>query len=212
MKAHQITFREIHKSDYNTLSKLISDTWNFEKYCSPKVARKMSMLYLFSCLTNQTFTCVAENNGEAVGIIMGKDEEKHRKPLKYVFRELFSLISVIFSKEGRKVLKFFHEFDKIDKALLEKCGMFFEGELAFFAVRSDQQGTGIGKNLYNRFLDYMNSQDIESFFLFTDSSCNYGFYEHQGIDRLEATKFSLRPYSEEDMMFYLYGTNNRLDS
>lgn len=204
MRSQQIQFRDLQPSDYNALAKLISDTWDFEKFCSIKVANYMSKLYLASSLANQTYICIAENNDEVVGIITGRNEEKHRTPFKYILSEFKYLLPIMLSKEGRSVLKFFSEFDKIDKALLEKSDRFFEGELSFFAVRSDQRGLGIGKRLYTKFLTYMESQDIDNFFLFTDSSCNYGFYDYQGLNKLEETEFSLRPLVDEDMLFFLY--------
>ena len=32
-------------------------------------------------------------------------------------------------------------------------------------------------------LDYLKEQKLDEFYLFTDTSCNYGFYEHQGMRR-----------------------------
>lgn len=37
--------------------------------------------------------------------------------------------------------------------------------------------------LFQTALEYMKAQKINEFYLFTDTSCNYGFYEHQGMKR-----------------------------
>ena len=207
MKQSNVHFREIQRSDYKALEKIIRDTWNYERFCSPDSANRMSKLFLASCLANQTFTCVAERDGEAVGIIMGKNEKKHRTPLRYTIRQIGATASMFCTKERRQVFKFFYGIDKLDSALLAQSGQVFDGELAFFAVRSDQRGTGIGKELFNKLLDYLKSQSIRNFYLYTDNTCNFGFYEHQGMKRIGEQEFNLQPYSNEDVQFFLYGYN-----
>ncbi|MHA0856086.1 GNAT family N-acetyltransferase [Paenibacillus sp. CMAA1364] len=199
-----IRFREIQRSDYTALEKIISDTWGYEQFCSHHVAKRLSKVYLASCLANQTFTCVAENNGEVVGIIMGKYEKKHRTHVRLAIGQFFAIVGMLRTKAGRQVAKMYGGIDKLDKALLVESKQTFDAELAFFAIRADQRGTGIGNELFNRLLVDMRTQKVQDFYLFTDSSCNFGFYEHQGMARIGEKKFSLKPYLDEEMQFYLY--------
>lgn len=74
----QIILREYQKTDHQALENIVREAWKYDRFCSPKTAAKMAKVYLSSCLTNQTFTKVAEINGEPVGIIMGKDIENHK--------------------------------------------------------------------------------------------------------------------------------------
>ena len=76
-------------------------------------------------------------------------------------------------------------------------------KLVFFAVQEDQRGTGIGKNLLNGVLNYMQCEKINRFYLYTDSSCNYGFYESQGFKRKGEKNYSLSPYKTEAMRFFI---------
>lgn len=205
MKKNHIEFREIRPSDYSALEQIISDTWDYERFCSQKVARKMSRLYLASCLTNQNFTCVAVNDGEPVGVIMGKDERNHRSKIRNNIRCLAAGIAILMSKEGRQVAKVFKSFETLDKELLKESGQLFDGELAFFAIRDDQRGLGIGKQLFDRVLSFMKSQSIKNFYLYTDATCNFGFYEHQGMERLNERSCNLNPFVDEEILFFLYG-------
>lgn len=204
---NNIYFRQINSSDYNSIEKIISDTWGYERFCTPKIAKRMAKLYLASCLANQTFTCVAVNNGKPVGIIMGKNEKKHHAPIRYLVMQFLGVTAMISTKEGRRISKLFQGFQELDKELLAKSGKNFDGELAFFAVRSDQRGTGIGKKLFIRLLAYMKSQNIKNFYLYTDSTCNYGFYEHQGMKRINEKIYNLKHYSKKDLLFFLYEYN-----
>ena len=37
--------------------------------------------------------------------------------------------------------------------------------------------------LFQAVLDYLKEQKLDEFYLFSDTSCNYGFYEHQRMRR-----------------------------
>lgn len=205
MKKRNIEFREIRHSDYRALEKIISDTWNYERFCSQKTAKKLSRVYLASCLTGQDFTCVAVRDGVPVGVIMSKDERRHGARLGYSVRCLTAGIAMLMSKEGRRVSAMYKGIAVLDEELLTDSGQSFDGELVFFAIKDDQRGMGIGKELFDRALHFMKSRGIKNFYLYTDVSCNFGFYEHQGMKRLNERKYSLRPYINDEMMFFLYG-------
>lgn len=201
---HKITFRSIKASDYPALERILCDTWKYEQFCSSACARTMAKLYLASCLVEQTFTQVALRNNEPVGVIMGKNEQEHRPSLRYIIRLVSTGILMFTKKEGRKIAKLFGGFEQIDKNLLAECKTNFDGQLAFFVVRDDQRGSGIGKQLYQSFLAYLEKEDLHSFYLYTDTKCNYKFYEHQGLIRLKETTTRLNLNTKEEIHFFLY--------
>ena len=82
-------------------------------------------------------------------------------------------------QRGRAVSQIFQNVNEIDEQLLRGCKKTYPAELALFAVRSSCQGKGIGKKLFHSALAYLKQQGLDEFYLFTDTSCNYGFYEHQ---------------------------------
>lgn len=137
-------------------------------------------------------------------VIMGKNRVTHRKPLRFLIRQGVAVVQIAMSKEGHKIGKMFGKIDQVDEILLKSTRTNFDGELAFFVVDGNQRGSGVGKQLYQQFLDYMTSENLKTFFLFTDTTCNYGFYEHQGLKRLAEETLDL-PQLQENMHFYLYG-------
>lgn len=205
MSQNNIEYREIRKEDYDALAKIIRKTWEYDKFCSAKTAQRMSKIYLASCLNVQTYTCVAVDNGEPVGIIMGRDEKNPNRSFKHSFHLFRTIFPMMMSREGRKVAKMFGGIEKIDKLLLEETGVSFGGELAFFVLRDDQRGKGIGKELFNRVVNYMKARKITNFYLYTDCTCNFGFYEHQGMKRLGEKIFDLKPHTDKTMDFFIYG-------
>lgn len=68
----KMEFREFRKEDIPALEGIIRQTWNYDKFASPKTAQKLARVFLSSCLANQTFSQVAVENGKPVGIILGK--------------------------------------------------------------------------------------------------------------------------------------------
>lgn len=201
---NNLILRPIKKSDYKELERIVKETWQYETFCSPKVAKKMARLYLASCLTNQSFTCVAEKDGTAVGIIMGHNKNFKKAPFKYTLRTIFSYLSIIITNEGRKTTKIYKGISDIDKELLESCGKDFKGELAFFVLDAKVRGEGIGAKLFSQLVSYMKSQEIDNFYLYTDTSCNYGFYEHKGMRRISEKTLDFRPFRKDKMSFFLY--------
>lgn len=57
-------------------------------------------------------------------------------------------------------------------------------EIELFLVAASARGHGIGGGLWRRAMDALASAGVERFFLHTDSSCDVGFYDHQGLDRV----------------------------
>ena len=178
-----LQLREYQKNDFIALKNIIRKTWRYDEFSSPKTASRLADVFLSSCLANHTYTRVAEIDGKPAGIIMAKNIEEHHAPLRYRIRQWRAILSVMLFKEGRKVSGIFGGVNDIDKALLAEAQTQYQGEVAFFAVSSSVRGKGVGKMLYRKMLDYMRAHSIEKFFLFTDTSCNYGFYEHQGMQR-----------------------------
>ena len=199
---NNIKLRELKKEDVPALEDVIRKTWNYDRFATPKTARKLAKVYLATCLTNQTYTRVAEVNGVPVGLILGKDIEKHHCPPKYRLRQISALCGLLISKEGREILNFYKNVDDIDNRLLRQCSKDYKGE---FALSPEYRGLGIGKMLFRCLLAYMESRSISDFYLYTDTSCNFGFYEHQGMVRQQQYKHLVHMKGQKgELEFYLY--------
>lgn len=201
----EIILREFQTEDAKEIQQMIAKAWHYNDFCSPKTACKLAKVFLSSCLANQTYTQVAVWKGVPVGVIMAKNSKIHSCPMKYRIKQALAIAEVYLSREGRKVSKIFSGVSEIDRQLLEKSQEEYQGELSFFVVSASARGKGIGKKLFDTALDYMKSQNISKFYLFTDTSCNYGFYEHQGmVRRWEKSRTFMVKEQEADMTFFLY--------
>ncbi|MFR0603333.1 GNAT family N-acetyltransferase [Bifidobacterium pseudolongum subsp. globosum] len=59
-----------------------------------------------------------------------------------------------------------------------------QAELELFMVNPDVRGAGVGGALWRQLLAALRSMDVRAFFLHTDSSCDFGFYDHKGLSRV----------------------------
>lgn len=201
----KVEIREYQKQDLKLLENIIRETWKYDKFSSPKTASKLARVFLSSCLANHTFSRVATLDDEPVGIILGKNIAAHKCPLKYRLKQLGAIISLYVSKEGRRVSKIFGNVNGIDKQLLKECGKDYPAELTLFAVSSSCRGQGIGKLLFQSVLDYFKQHNLHEFYLFTDTSCNYGFYEHQEMIRRHEKKHTFQIGRQTaNMNFFIY--------
>lgn len=200
-----ICYREYRKEDKKALENVIRQTWNYDKFASPRTAEKLARLYLASCLANQTYTQTAVADGRAVGIILGKKEQGFHCPFRFRMGQLLALAKLLVGKEGRRILKFYGGIGGLDQELLKRCGKEYQGEVALFAIDPAYRGQGIGKQLFSRLKAYMEKEGILDFYLFTDTSCNFGFYEHQGMIRRQREKKKMTIGGQtNEMEFYLY--------
>ena len=125
--------------------------------------------------------------------------------MKMKIRQVFDIMSLYLCKEGRETSKIFSSVDEIDKKFLENSKKKYDGEVAFFAISSKARGKGIGKKMFCNMLEYMKLQNINDFYLFTDTTCNYGFYEHQGMKRrLEKEHIFNIKGQQAVMNFFIY--------
>lgn len=197
--------RSYQKQDFLPLKHIIRETWHYDQMCSPKTADKLARVFLTSCLTNYTFSQVAVCQGEVVGIILVKNIQKHKCPPDARLRQIRSLLSLYLSREGRKMMKIFGSVNGIDQQLLKENHRSYPAELALFAVSPVCRGKGIGKQLFQAAMNYMKQENLNEFYLFTDTSCNYGFYEHQGMKRCCEKKHIFQVAGQNaEMRFFIY--------
>lgn len=200
-----LEFREYRKEDFKDLQQIIRETWHYDELTTPKIAEKLAKVFLSSCLTNYTYSRVALFDNKAVGIILVNYKEQHKCKFSYRLKQIMSILSLFMHKEGRKVFKIFGSISGIDKVLLEEANLNYDGELALFAVDSKMRGKGVGKELFNSALSYMDEVKMNDFYLFTDTSCNFGFYEHQGMKRRVEKDHTFNIDGQESKMhFYIY--------
>lgn len=202
-------YRNFKESDALRLSEIICDTWGYDKLSkNPEVALLMGKIYLYNCLASQNFNLVAVDNDKPVGIIMG-DTKKKRKSysLSYRLKLIRYYNRMKRYPEGRFILDLFKGFEQLDKEMLEETAKNYEGELVFFVTDKNVRGHHVGSTLYKGFVKECLLHDCTNIFVYTDATCNFGFYEHQGF-----TRVNQRLHSVYDHQFEFYVYEKELDN
>ena len=97
---------------------------------------------------------------------------------------------------------------QIYKELMKKANKDFDGVLTLFVVSEECQGLGIGKKLLSYFFEYEKQNDVKNIYVYTDSKCNYKFYDSQGFIKLNKGTFNVKTINNHfDLDIFLYEYN-----
>lgn len=211
---NEVIYREIEKKDYDAVMLIMNQGFGLYRYVDdPKTLQVFLNLYLQSCLSEKTFSCVAEKGGKVVGVILGKANSRYT-----VVSHLPNILSVLYyntimavkSARYKVSTNDYKNLHKIYRDFLKNRKGEFDGVLTLFAVSEDCRGLGVGKNLLSRLRDYLKENGTKRVYLYTDTTCNYGFYDSQGFERLEQQPLIMTSeHKPMKMTVFLYGYDVR---
>lgn len=199
--------------DYSAALHMVLKTWRYEEWVPEKAVKAMGEFFLANILSESSRIWIAEAGGIPVGIAAVKNNRRKTFKPVYRFRRLLAGARILLGGQGRSEFLQFVKTEELDRELLAASGVEFDAELTFLVVDSAYKGWGIGGRLYRMFTDYMREERLNSFYLFTDSSCDFTFYEHKGLKRLAAKTFYWKENVEGEAVeipeeYYLYGMKN----
>ena len=188
-KKEEITYRDLEKEDYSRLEKIIGETWGFRRRCKDKkVAGLLEKAYWASLLAQADFARAALINGRPVGVVLARREGKGGKNFTMIFRGIFYKIRLAVSQEGRSNLKIFRELNQQNRRMFKEQGEKFDGELIYLNIMRNKKGKGLGSQLWEDAKNYIRNSGGKNFFFFTDTTCDYKFYEKKGCQRIAASE------------------------
>lgn len=185
----RVIYRNILDSDYEIIKQLIGDAFGFTEFIKDKELLDIVLSgYLQDCILDSSFSKVSQMDDKVIGFIFGNaKKDKNRisncdKPLNFNNNEIDLMIS---NEENKNLLKEFSKITDTYKELIKKKENTFQGCIQLFVVYGESRGLGVGKNLIKYLFDYMKSMNVKSLYLFTDTRCNYGFYDSQNFNRID---------------------------
>lgn len=199
-----------NRKDRKETLNLIIETWDYYGWVPRKAVKAMGAYYLYEILSESSAAWVAEVDGQFAGIAAAADKSRRTCHPYYRLCQWLAYVRILLGRVGIDEFFQFVKTQDLDKELLSVTGKKFDAELTLLIAKGNCKGHGIGGALYQKFLNYMQEHDLKTFYLFTDSSCNYGFYEHKGVKRLAHRTFMWRPYEKNKAQYpeeyYLYGS------
>ena len=206
----QIDYRKVREEDYERLEELIRNTWGSKNKYPEKIERARRKASLYHYLSEQNYSCVAVRAGEVVGVLLGRSERLpyYKNKLRDLFPLLINRAKLALSRLGRRILRNNLAEARADRQLLRSAKREFDGELVLFVTDGAMQGRGIGTALLRRFYEFLRQNSSRSFYLFTDTACNFGFYQRKGYRRIAEKRVHYhtpKGITSED--HFLYVTN-----
>ncbi|MBT1165707.1 GNAT family N-acetyltransferase [Bifidobacterium simiarum] len=213
----QVVLRSMRAEDLPSIEHIVGRTWNYEDQVGVATAVRFARIDTCNCLSRRTFMRVADIDGRIAGFIVANDLREPRRDYALIARQIMTIARLALSREGREGLRMFAGYERADARLRQAAkaaGKRYEGEVVLFIVSPEFKGHGVGRRLFGAAMDYFRQRGIEDFFLFTDTSCDFGFYEHRGLIRRCArnVSFSLNGHDQTlDMYIYDDATSHQLE-
>ena len=204
----QVKYRQFQSKDAKDLIEIISDTWAFDKgIANPKQAAHIGYAYLYFCMLQADFTQVAETDGHAVGIIMGRTCGKSVRPwiaLKCLYHAAAMQLGGTYKKIGLQFGSYDKNSDELDRMSGVTKGK-FGAEVALFIVSKKIRGCGVGSELFERLNEFFYNKGIQHYYLHTDSACSYEFYERKGLMRQAEIQTDICYAGVDNIKMFVYG-------
>lgn len=181
-----LMIREVQPNDISAIKKVVTEVWDWVSLIEDKKILDATIgLYLNPVLQESTFGRVAVLNDRVIGVIFGSV-----KGQPYNYRMLqedatsHALTLLGAPETDRKniyeyLTKTYSVYDQLSSDIADS----YDGTLVFLVLASESQGLGVGKSLWLAVKEYFQQNNVESLYLFSDTECNFGFYEHLGFKR-----------------------------
>ncbi|MCL1800878.1 MAG: GNAT family N-acetyltransferase [Promicromonosporaceae bacterium] len=203
-----VIYRDYDDDDAAAVKQIIGQAFTIGSFLtSERMLDSALEVYLRECLAGSSWTQVAELEGRVVGIIMGNIPGQPRVPGVARNRWLLLVNSLLTTARARGHFQELAQTQLIaatEMQLVKRQGR-VKQELTLFAVAESARGLGIGKALYQAFLDYLASYGRGEFYVLTDSKCDVGFYRHLGLSEAEHERLGITYAGEpEELDLYLF--------
>ncbi|NMM99993.1 acetyl transferase [Bifidobacterium sp. DSM 109958] len=189
-----VTLRPLRRDDYPALAGMLRRMWYADPATSEACARRLATIDLHHCLSCSTIATVAECGGEVVGMILARVDADasfgRSTPLnRHVRRVMYEALPLPFSAEGRRGIRDALNMVAVDARLMRGLTGRYDAEIVLFLVDERQRGRGVGRALFDHVMRRFRAGGVRRYFLFTDTTCDVGFYDHRGLTRVreEAT-------------------------
>ncbi len=177
-----IELRPICRSDYRPLAEILDDEWEFHLYSKTK-GLDMAEYYLMHCLHGCNVAEVITVDSRVEGVIVIREAGDDRMD---------------FSDDLQRCLESIRDdpgFDQCMRDLDVICEQYEAfsrdhkrpewAELGLLILSDRNKGKGLGRRLIDEALRTAADRGRTGLFFFTDTDCNFGFYDHMGAVRMD---------------------------
>lgn len=195
-----VHFRRFETRDIARVRDMFSEAFKLGIYSdNPLVMRHLLDHYLCAYLGGATYSLVAEEDGRALGFLMGAARFDER--IGYRMMELYHALFLIFRRAGRAYFRGRRLIEKADRAMRRNASP-ADCELILFVVDKSARGRGVGREMLRLFRRYLEERGAKRLFLFTDDYSDVGYYRARGYVQEGVRRIA---FSKDDVaQFYLF--------
>ena len=90
------------------------------------------------------------------------------------------------------------------RAQAASAGHDYAAEVVLFVLDPAARGHGLGRRMFETLMDAFRLAGVRDYFLFTDTTCDVGFYVHRGLTQVCEQSLPASVPGENPSSFYLY--------
>ena len=212
----ELKIKKFKRKHLMECSKIMAPTWALSKNLPlVKEHEKVCFFIMKYYFIKSSYKIVVFNDKTILGFLTADYVLKNFSRLFYKIKSYFDFIVfkfqlwvfLLFKKndEKKQISDFF-------KALLVKKVVPIDSracsEIVSLFVKTSCQGLGLGRKLLDTLLSVCKKNKIESIYLFTDTDCNYKYYDNMGFKNILTYSGTIGVSSKEENAFsFLYKLN-----
>ena len=204
-----VSYHQVTEEDFDELAMLLSNQWATPEIRDNPVAMKHSgLMSLYYFMVHHTFTCVAEDNGKVIGLLICTDVKRRPIDMKYARLLIGEVAYMICNPETRDDGLAWGEYTQLAQELEERVvGNSIDAEAELFVVAPEYRGQGIGKKMFRSMVEFFKKVGTRNFFLHTDTSCSYPFYDKIGMTRIGEQKTDIKSGDIDGIDMFIYAAD-----
>lgn len=172
--------------DIQQIKKTISEVWDWISIIEDEATLNAAVgLYFNQVLFSGAFGRVAVLDGKVVGVVFasaGNDGPGYRALLEDGTKHAATLLGAR-EADRENIREYFTKIHQAYEQLISGLEENYDGTLDFLVLAKESQGHGIGKLLWQAAQVYFVEKGARAVYLYSDTECNYNFYEGQGFKR-----------------------------
>jgi len=178
----KIIMRDVVQQDIKNMKKLIHWTWEWPKQIVNEVVLDATLgIYTNQVLNESSFAKVITIDDKMAGVIFCA-VKKERPVYRMMQHDDAEYALVLASAPEPERLEICHALRTLSQTYEKHLeGREYDGTITFLAVSPEAQGLKLGKKLWDAATEYFRTHNVKSMYLFSDTTCNYGFYEYLGM-------------------------------
>lgn len=176
-----VCFRPIEETDYAPLSEIIDEEWKFGIY-SKRNDRVMAECFLSMCVDGANVAETMLVNGKPSGVLVMADMPGGRIDIS---AHLESLLEQLWDDPGYG--HFLEDMDELHRFYGDFAALYKKpdwAELRLLIVTKSCKGMGLGRMMVDEARRVAEHRGIQGVFFYTDTDCNFAFYDHLGAVRV----------------------------